>query len=203
VQKFGFVLEGGAIEHDGEGTILATREVLLNTNRNRWTEQDAETALRHALGAEKIIWLDGGLKNDHTDGHVDNVARFIAPGHVVCQSRSGGDDPNRESFDAVARGVERATDARGRKLRVTRIPSPGLVLDNKGEPVPASHLNFVIANGVVVVPVYGTPTAEAAVGALQELFPTRKVVGLSSRGLLGNGDAGGGSFHCITREEPA
>jgi agmatine deiminase len=203
MRRFGFVLEGGALEHDGEGTILATREVLLHTNRNGWTEQDAEAALRHALGAEKIIWLDGGLKNDHTDGHVDNVARFVAPGHVVCQSLSGGDDPNGETFDAVARVLARASDVRGRELRVTHIPSPGLVLDGAGAAAPASHMNFVIANGVVVAPVYGTPSAEAAIEALQALFPGRKVIGLPSRGLLGSGNVGGGSFHCITREEPA
>jgi agmatine deiminase len=203
MRRFGFVLEGGAIEHDGEGTVLATREVLLNANRNRWTEEQAEDALRQALGAEKIIWLDAGLKNDHTDGHVDNIARFVGPGHVVCQSPSGADDPNREILDAVARALKRATDARGRKLRVSRIPGPGLMLDGAGEAAPASHMNFVIANGVVVVPVYGTPSAEAAIEALQALFPGRKVIGLPSRGLLGSGDVGGGSFHCITREEPA
>jgi agmatine deiminase len=203
MRRFGFVLEGGALQHDGEGTILATREVLLNPNRNGWTEQDAEIALRHALGAEKIIWLDAGLKTDHTDGHVDNVARFVAPGHVVCQSPSGADDPNSETLDAVARVLERTTDSRGRKLHVTSIPAPGLVLDDRGEPAPASHMNFVIANGAVVVPIYGTPSADAAVETLQALFPGRKVIGLSSCGLLGSGDVGGGSFHCITREEPA
>ncbi len=203
IRRFGFVLEGGAIEHDGEGTLLTTRATLLNANRNGWSESQAEDALCNAFGVEKIIWCDAGLKNDHTDGHIDNVARFIAPGRVVCQSPYGADDPNRETLDEVARVLEHATDARGRKLHITRIPSPGLVVDDMGEAAPASHMNFVIANGVVVVPVYGTPGSDMAVEALQALFPTRKVVGLSSRGLLGNGDAGGGSFHCITREEPA
>jgi agmatine deiminase len=203
IRKFGFVLEGGAVEHDGEGTILTTREVVLNANRNGWTEMEAEAALRHAFGVEKIIWLDGGLKNDHTDGHIDNIARFVAPGRVVCQSPAGTDDPNSETLEAAARVLARATDTRGRKLHVTRIPSPGFVLDDTGEAAPASHMNFVIANGVVIVPVYGTPSADAAVQTLEELFPGRKVIGLSSRGLLGTGEAGGGSFHCITREEPA
>jgi agmatine deiminase len=202
MRKFGFVLEGGAIDHNGEGTILATREVILNANRNGWTEEQAEDALRHAFGVEKIIWLDGALKNDHTDGHIDNVARFIAPGHVVCQSPSGADDPNGEILDAVARVLERATDAYGRKLQVSRIPSPGLVLDDTGKAAPASHMNFVIAKGVVVVPVYETPSADTALEALQAPFSDRKVIGLPSCGLLGTGDVGGGSFHCITREEP-
>jgi agmatine deiminase len=203
VLKFDFVLEGGAIEHDGEGTILATRQTLLNANRNAWTEAEAEAALGEAFGARRIIWLDQGLLNDHTDGHIDAIARFVAPGRVVCQSPSGSDDPNAETFEDIARTLEAATDAKGRKLEVIRIPSPGLVVNNLGEAAPASHVNFVVANGVVAVPVYGTPSADRAVAALQHIFPDRKVVGLPSRALLGSGIAGGGSFHCITREEPA
>ena len=99
--------------------------------------------------------------------------------------------------------LEAATDALGRKLEVIRIPSPGLVFDEQGEIAPASHVNFVIANGVVVVPIYGTPTADRALEVLQAAFPGRKAVGLASRGLLGSGIAGGGSFHCITQQEPA
>ena len=201
-REFDFVLEGGAIDQDGEGTILATRQTLLNPNRNGWTEAQAEAALRGAFGARKIVWLDRGLLNDHTDGHIDCLARFVAPGRVVCQAPSGDDDPNAEVLDEIARVLAAATDAAGRKLEVIRIPSPGRVIDDAGEIAPASHANFVIANGMVVVPTYGTPSAAAAVEALQALFPDRKVVGLPSHALLGSGDAGGGSFHCITREEP-
>jgi agmatine deiminase len=203
VRKFEFVLEGGAIEHDGCGTILATRQTLLNDNRNAWTVAEAEAALGEAFGARKFVWLDRGLLNDHTDGHIDAIARFVAPGRVVCQSPSGSDDPNAETLDEIAQALEAATDAHGRKLDVIRIPSPGLVVDDRGEAAPASHVNFVIANGMVAVPVYGTPSAERAVAALQDIFPGRKVLGLPSRALLGSGIAGGGSFHCITREEPA
>ncbi|HMK41096.1 MAG TPA: agmatine deiminase family protein [Methyloceanibacter sp.] len=202
-RKFDFVLEGGAIDQDGAGTILATRQTLLNANRNNWSEQEAEAALHDALGARKVIWLDHGLANDHTDGHIDNVARFVASGRVVCQSPSGGDDPNAELLESIAETLLSATDAQGRKLDVVRIPSPGLVANTMGETLPASHMNFVIANGVVVVPVYGTPSAPRAVKALQALFPTRKVIGLPSHGLLGSGMSGGGSFHCITQQEPA
>jgi agmatine deiminase len=202
VRRFDFVLEGGAIEQDGEGTILATRQTLLHANRNGWTEAEAEAALHEALGARKIVWLDQGLLNDHTDGHVDCVARFIAPGRVVCQAPAGPDDPNAQVLDEIARTLETATDARGHKLEVIRIPSPGLVTGAAGEIAPASHVNFVIANGVVVMPTYATPSAEAAIAALQAVFPHRKVMGVDSRALLGTGDAGGGSFHCITREEP-
>jgi agmatine deiminase len=202
-RKFGFVLEGGAIDHDGSGTMLATRETLLNVNRNGWSEAHAEAALREAFGTRKVIWLDRGLSHDHTDGHIDNVARFVAPGRVVCQSPSGADDPNADILESVAETLSLATDAQGRKLDVVRIPSPGLVANPSGEPSPASHLNFVIANGVVVVPVYGTPSALPALDALQRVFPTRKIVGLSSHGLLGSGLSGGGSFHCITQQEPS
>jgi agmatine deiminase len=203
VRKFDFVLEGGAVEHDGEGTILATRETLLNANRNGWTEGEAEAALGEAFGARKIVWLDRGIRNDHTDGHIDVLARFAGPARIVCQSPSGSDDPNAEILDEIARTLEGATDALGRRFEIVRIPSPGLVVNGSGEAAPASHLNFVIANGLVVVPVYGTPWASHAVEALQAVFPGRKVVGLPSLGILGTGLAGGGSFHCITREEPA
>jgi agmatine deiminase len=203
IEKFDFVLEGGAIDHDGAGTMLATRETLLNPNRNHWTETEAEDALREALGAHKIIWLDRGLAYDHTDGHIDNIARLVAPGRVVCQSPSGADDPNAELLEGVARTLARATDAEGRKLDVVRIPSPGLVANAEGDTLPASHMNFVIANGVVVVPVYGTTSAPRALEALQALFTTRRVIGLPSHGLLGFGLSGGGSFHCITQQEPS
>lgn len=202
MRRFDCVLEGGAIDQDGEGTILTTRQTLLNENRNGWTEAEAEAALREAFGARRIIWLDQGLRNDHTDGHIDAIARFVAPGRVVCQSPAGGDDPNANVLDEIARALEAAADAEGRRLDVIRIPSPGLVIDDTGEIAPASHVNFVIANGIVAVPVYGTPSAEPAIAALQTIFPDREVVGLPSRALLGSGDAGGGSFHCITREEP-
>lgn len=201
-RAFDFVLEGGAIDHDGDGTMLATRQTLLNANRNGWSEREADAALHLAFGARKIIWLDEGLANDHTDGHVDNIARFVAPGRVVCQFPSGADDPNRDLLDDVARKLEAAEDASGRRLHVIRIDSPGLVVDAGGDALPASHMNFIIANGVVVVPVYGTPSAPRALEALQRAFPTRQVIGLPSHGLLGSGMSGGGSFHCITQQEP-
>jgi agmatine deiminase len=202
VRSFDFVLEGGAVDHDGCGTILTTRQTLLNPNRNGWSKDDAEAALRNAFGARTIIWIDEGLKNDHTDGHIDNIARFVAPGRVACQAPAGADDPNAATLDQIARALENATDAAGRRLDVVRIPGAGLYRNAIGEVAPASHMNFVIANGVVAVPIYGTPTQDAALAALQAVFPDRKVIGVPSRGLLGFGEAGGGSFHCITQQEP-
>ena len=202
IKRFDFVLEGGAIDQDGEGTILTTRQTLLNPTRNNWTREQAEAELARAFGAKKVIWIDEGLLNDHTDGHIDNIARFVAPGRVVCQAPAGPDDPNAGRLNAIADVLSSATDAAGRKLDVVRIPGAGLYHNALGEISPASHMNFIIANGIVVVPVYGTATEAAALAALQAVFPDRKVVGVSSKGLLGAGEAGGGSFHCITQQEP-
>ncbi len=203
IRRFDFVLEGGAVEHDGEGTVLTTRQTLLNPNRNGWSREQAEAALAAAFGARKVVWIDEGLKNDHTDGHIDNIARFVAPGRVVCQAPAGPDDPNAATLDAIAARLAAATDATGRTLDVVRIPGVGLYRNTAGEIAPASHMNFIIGNGVVVVPVYGTATEDAALDALARVFPGRDIVGVSSRGLLGSGEAGGGSFHCITQQEPA
>lgn len=202
IRRYDFVLEGGAVDHDGQGTVLATKQTLLNPNRNGWTAEQAEAALRDAFGTKKVIWVDEGLIGDHTDGHIDNIARFVAPGRVVCQAPSGVDDPNAAILDAIAARLREATDSTGRKLDVVTIPGAGLYKNAAGGISPASHMNFTIANGVVVVPVYGTPTQEAALAALQDVFPDRRVIGVSSRGLLGSGEAGGGSFHCITQQEP-
>jgi agmatine deiminase len=193
-----FVLEGGAIEMDGEGTVLTTRQCLLNPNRNGdWSERDAEDALSAALGARKVLWLDEGLAHDHTDGHIDNLARFVAPGVVVCQS-PWKNDPNAGVLDRIARALEGMTDAEGRRLEVVRVPGPGLVPDEDGKAMPASHMNFIIGEKAVVVPIY-SDAGDDAVKALAPLFRDRRVVGLSSNAIL----SGGGSFHCITQQEPA
>jgi agmatine deiminase len=195
-----FVLEGGAIEGDGEGTLLTTRQCLLNPNRNAdWTEAKAEASLGLALGLKTVLWLGDGLANDHTDGHVDNLARFVAPGVVACPVAYGRDDPNAEVYDACAAALSGMRDARGVGLQVMRIPSPGRVLDAEGDIVPASHMNFVIANEAVICPIYNEDTASYALEALAAIFPEREVIGLPSRALL----TGGGSFHCITQQEPA
>jgi agmatine deiminase len=200
LEYYDFVLEGGAIDHDGEGTVLTTRECLLNPNRNRaWTQAGAEAALRQALGAKKVIWLDKGLLNDHTDGHVDNLARFVAPGVVAIPLAFGEKDPHAAVYDAAARDLAGATDAAGRTLKVVRIPSPGLVIGADGQAAPASHMNFIIANRAVIMPTYNDLAARFALEALKGLFPEREVFGLPSTALL----TGGGSFHCISQQEPA
>ena len=195
-----FILEGGAVEHDGAGTILTTRQCLLNANRNAgWSESAAGQALAASLGARKVLWLDDGLLNDHTDGHIDNLARFIAPGVVACPEPHGADDPNAEIYSKTAERLVGMSDAEGRALKVVHMPSPGRVVDEDGVVLPASHMNFIIANGAVIMPHYDTPGAPLAAEALKNHFSGREIVTLPSRAIL----TGGGSFHCITQQEPA
>lgn len=194
-----FILEGGAVDHDGFGGLLTTRQCLLNPNRNPgWDEAAAEAALRDALGVRKVLWLGDGLAHDHTDGHVDNLARFVAPGVVACPVAVGRDDPNADAYEACARTLAGMKDGRGAALQVARIPSPGRILNVDGEVTPASHMNFIIANGAVVMPTYEDRWSALALDALSALFPEREVVGLPSKALL----TGGGSFHCISQQEP-
>lgn len=201
LDRHDFILEGGALDHDGRGTVLTTRQCLLNPNRNPgWTQDEAEAALAASLGARKVLWLGDGLLNDHTDGHVDNLARFVAPGVVACPIAWGRDDPNAEVYDAVAETLSTLTDAHGQAVRVLRLPSPGRVLDEEDQPAPASHMNFLIANGAVVVPTYGDEAAtRLACEGLATVFPDREIIALPSTAIL----SGGGSFHCISQQEPA
>jgi len=194
IARFDFVLEGGALEHNGAGTILTTRQCLLNPNRNTgWSQERAEAMLEDAFNCKRILWLEEGLLNDHTDGHIDNLARFVTQDTVVCPSASGDDDPNAALYDSIAQQLH-AMD-----LHVQRIPSPGKVLNASGEVMPASHMNFIIGNEVVVVPVYNEQHGDEAVCALQKLFGDRTVLAVDSSHLL----TGGGSFHCITQQQPA
>jgi agmatine deiminase len=194
-----FILEGGAVDHDGAGTVLTTDQCLLNANRNPgWTAAEAEDALAHSLGARKVLWLGEGLRNDHTDGHVDNLARFVAPATVTIPVAWGRGDPNAQAYDDAAKRLASMTDANGETLKVIRIPSPGWI-DGDDGPIPASHMNFLIANKAVIVPIYAKQPGEFAVEVLKQVFPDRAVIGLPSTAIL----TGGGSFHCITQQEPA
>ena len=186
-----WILEGGAIDRDGSGTFLTTEQCLLNPNRNpELSKQDIEARLRSDLGATKVVWLGDGLLNDHTDGHVDNLARFVGPNRVAVPEATT-DDPNAAVY---ADAAEALLDA---DLEVVAIPSPGLV-ERDGEIIPASYMNFYIGNAVVVVPLYGARNDDAAVEAIQALFPNRVAIGLRADHIL----TGGGSFHCISQQVP-
>jgi agmatine deiminase len=189
----GWILEGGAIDGDGSGTVVTTEQCLLNPNRNpQMSREDVEQALARDLGLERVIWLGQGLANDHTDGHVDNLARFVAPGRIAIPTPAM-DDPNAEVYRDSARRLAEA------RIDIVTLPSPGAVTNEDGDIVPASYMNFYIGNAAVVVPQYGAPNDRAAVEAVQALFPDRAATGLRADHVL----TGGGSFHCISQQVPA
>ncbi|WP_260596751.1 agmatine deiminase family protein [Sphingomonas endolithica] len=187
-----WILEGGAIDGDGTGLVVTTEQCLLNPNRNPGLSRgEIETRLRDDLGFGRVLWLGEGLVNDHTDGHVDNLARFVGPNRLALPEGTDN-DPNWQVYQQARR---RAEDA---GVEVVSIPSPGRVLRDE-EIVPASYMNFYIGNAAVVVPLYGAPNDAAAVAAIGALFPDRETVGLRADAIL----TGGGSFHCISQQIPA
>ncbi|HEY0149173.1 MAG TPA: agmatine deiminase family protein [Allosphingosinicella sp.] len=191
--RHGWVLEGGAIDTDGTGLFVTTEQCLLNPNRNPGlTREEVEARLREDLGAERVLWLGEGLLNDHTDGHVDNLARFVGENRLALPVPAGADDPNVGVFEDARRRAE----AFG--VEVMPLPSPGLV-ERDGEIVPASYMNFYIGNAAVVVPLYGAANDDAAVAAIAKLFPGRTAVGIRADHVL----TGGGSFHCISQQMPS
>jgi len=192
-------LEGGAIECDGEGTVITSEECALNANRNPGlNKRDVENLLAKHLHIKKVIWLQRGLVNDHTDGHVDTLCRFIGPGRVLCMKATTTADANSQRLMEISLILEKARDAQDRALEVVHIPSPGTVRDSQGQIMPASYCNYYVANTTVIVPTFGSPNDELAVSAIAREFPERKTVGLPAKSILG----GGGTFHCITVEQP-
>jgi agmatine deiminase len=211
-----FVLEGGAIHVDGQGTVLTTEECLLNPNRNPGLDRaQVELLLKRYLNVDVVVWLGRGVHLDETDGHVDNLCAYVRPGEVVLTWTSDRNDPQYEiSRDAWER-LHEARDARGRRFKVHKLQQPGplhMTADEAagvdaaegtkpreaGHRLAASYVNFYVANRRVVVPLLDAKRDGAALGRLRDLFPRREVVGVPGREVL----LGGGNFHCVTQQVP-
>lgn len=194
------VLEGGAIDVDGEGSLLATEECLLDGRqaRNRALGKNGvERALRVHLGAEKVIWLGRGIAGDDTAGHVDDFARFVAPGKIALAAEKNRRDANYKPLCEALERLDGARDAKGRRIEVIPLPMPEAVVFD-GQRLPASYANFYIGNSVVLVPTFNDPADATALGVLSELFPERRVVGIYSKDFV----LGLGTIHCSTQQEP-
>jgi agmatine deiminase len=195
----GVVLEGGAIETDGAGTLLVNERCVVDERRNSGLDRVAiERVLRDFLGVTTVLWVGGELAGDDTDGHIDQLARFVAPGRVVAARQPDSLDPNHGSLETNLERLRSLHDAAGRRLEVISIDVPARFAF-EGTQLPASHMNYLVANGVVAVPVFGGPTDEPALRRLEALFPGRRIAPVDCRELV----RGRGALHCITRDEPA
>ena len=194
----GIVLEGGSIDVNGRGTVLTTRACLLNPNRNPSLSADEiENYLREYLGVEKVIWLNDGVVGDDTDGHIDDIARFVGPSTVVCAYETDIADVNYPALHDNYEILRQSSDQDGKPITVIKLPMPAKVSDEH-ERYPASYTNFYIGNTVVIVPVFSDPHDVEALRIIQDLFPDRNVVGVDARALV----EGYGTFHCSTQQQP-
>jgi agmatine deiminase len=198
----GVVMEGGAIEVDGQGTLLTTEQCLLNPNRNPGLGKKAmEQFLQNYTGVSKIIWLKGGIAGDDTDGHIDNLARFVRPGTVVCAYEEDVRDENYSSLKANYDVLRRSRDQKGRLLEVVQLPMPTArydVIRGEKRRLPGSYVNFYIGNTVVLVPAFGDSTDALALRIIQSLFPERKALAIDCSDLI----YGSGTLHCISQQQP-
>ena len=209
-----FVLEGGSIHVDGEGTLITTEMCLLSPGRNPHLDKEGiEQHLKDYLNLEKIIWIKDGIDPDETTGHVDDVACFVRPGEVACIWTDNPDNYFYQYCQDAYKTLSEATDAKGRKLKVHKLDMPkecvrigkGFTIDYIEGSIPrpegdiciASYLNFLIVNGGVIVPQYGDVNDALALKQVQEMFPERKVVGVDTREVV----YGGGNIHCITQQQ--
>ncbi len=195
----GIVMEGGAIENNGAGTILTTEPCLLNPNRNpRLDREQIEQYLRDYACADKILWIGGSVAGDDTDSHIDELARFVGPATIVAALENDPQDVNYEPLQDNFRRLQTLSDAQGRPFEVIPIPMPRpLYFDDQR--LPACYMNFYIANGAVIVPVFDDPYDRVALETLGRLFPGREIIGLEAIDLVW----GLGAFHCITQQQPA
>jgi agmatine deiminase len=194
----GIVLEGGSIDVNGRGTVLTTEQCLLNRNRNpQLSREEIECYLREYLGVRKVIWLKEGIVGDDTDGHVDDIARFVNPTTVLCAYEDDTADENYQVLKDNYETLCASTDQDGKKLKVIKLPMPGFV--GVEERLPASYANFYIGNAVVLVPIFGHKNDLIALEIIQEAFPERKVVGINCKELV----HGLGTIHCISQQQPS
>jgi agmatine deiminase len=199
-KPYHFVLEGGAIDVDGDGTLLATEQCLLDGKQARNPEVGralTEQVLRDFAGAEKVLWLGRGIAGDDTGGHIDDFARFVAPGRIALALETNRRDPNHRVLSEARERLSGERDARGRRLEIIPLPMPAPVVFAK-QRLPASYANFYVATHAVLVPTFDDPQDRVALGVLAELFPDREVVGIHSRDLV----LGLGTLHCSTQQEP-
>ena len=195
----GMVLEGGSIDVNGKGTLLTTERCLLNKNRNPGlSQEEIENCLRDYLGATQIIWLATGIEGDDTDGHVDDIARFVNPTTVLCACQPDRSDPDHEVLEANDQILRQATDQDGRQLDVVKLPVPGWVGGEQTR-LPASYANFYIGNTKVLVPTFGVANDAKALETIQSVFPGRQVKGINAVALV----YGLGTFHCMSQQQPA
>jgi agmatine deiminase len=196
--KAGLVVEGGAVDVNGAGVCLTTEQCLLNENRNPgMTKGDVEKFLDEYLGVEKTIWLVEGLLNDHTDGHIDEIARFVSRHTIVCAFEDDEGDENHATLRANYEILSAATGLDGEPFEIIKLPMPHVRYDD-GEKAPVSYTNFYIGNKVVLAPVFNDENDERALEILGECFPGRKLVPIDCSDII----YGGGSIHCMTQQEP-
>jgi len=201
LQRSELVLEGGAIDTDGAGTLLAVRRTLLDPARNPgWSETHISAELRRRLGIDRLLWLDHGqLSGDDTDGHIDTLARFCDAETIFHAASDDPTDPDHASLTAMAAELRALRRRDGQPYRLVPLPQPAPILDETGQRLPAGYANFLIINGAVLVPVYGDPADAVALARLADLFPDRAIEPLDCRALIRQG----GSLHCITMQFPA
>ena len=192
------VLEGGSIDVNGARTCITSKQCLLNKNRNPHLNQDQISQfLKEYLGVTKLIWLDSGVAGDDTDGHVDDIARFVNKNTIICMTEDNPEDENYEPLQKNLQILNETSDQKGDKIQVVPIRMPQKVDSEEGR-LPASYANFYIGNAVVLVPTYGDPNDSPALNMFQTLFPDRKVIGINCKPLL----YGLGAIHCVTQQQP-
>lgn len=216
-QKFtpGIVMEGGSIEPNGQGTLITTEQCLLNKNRNpHLSKEQIEQYLKDYLGVSKIIWLKKGLFNDHTDGHIDDIVKFVSPNKILCAYEEAENDENFATLNENFEVLQKATDQDGKSFELIKMPMPHMRYsaehsvhsdsekasehEGEGEKAAVSYINAYIGNTVVLVPTFSDPNDEAALRIYQDCFPDKKIFPINCMNII----YGGGTIHCMTQQQP-